>query len=1053
MLVVAAIALIVAGVSIPAGRFVMGGDSPWPALNPHVALAQHASGWSDYAGFGEDDAFNRPVLPLAAADLVLEGIGLSPLAVNHLWMVLLILIQATATVRLFIELFPNVRGSAAIVFAGSAAILNPLLLLIFHTPYPALDLGIAAAPGLLAATIGFVRTGATRTLVEFAVWTALGVASNMNPAYVMEYVALMLCAAALVLFEVRGGRATRWRRLPAIALLYGGLNAPFWLPILHYAGSAFGSLSSSGQAYTSGTLASTSAFSRIENVVRLVGGYLFFNPVGANLYVPQGPSYVRDPLAIIATLGLPALAWSCAWFYRNARERALVWGVSGVAFAALFLAKGLSPPLGGIFAWLFAHLALFSAFRDSFGKFGWVLLLCYALLGGASLGALQHRMQPRHAAAVVAAAFVLLAGAAYPILSGHLFWAQAAVAPPRRYAALAAWERHLPSDARVAELPVASVLFDAYDWGYVGAGFNTNLTERSIVSRKYDFAQPGTAGLETLLQHYRTQVGIGNLASLLRFYGVTSVVSDSSMNPNYYAPSSDPGPAVIPGAKQVARFGTILAFAIDRGAGEGRVYAPSRIVVGASTPQQAAAFCSVVACNGVAFAGAWASAEFRTERVGFSGSAPNAALGRRVFSRAMGALAPAVQTLRGELRPLFERTGAIANFCAPADGVASRALSTPALRAGTLALRVGYRSAGDAWISVSSGSHSFSAELPPSQKGTLLRLIHTSAPAPLRIVAIAVGDGHPSCATIDLASVAAVGDALVLAGSSADLFETTPAGAQSEALAPVFDAYRAAQPGEAARAGNATAAAFWSPVTVLLGPSQNVRSTDDPDRLTISMRNGEADAYAFADRVLPGDAYVVHVPLSGWSGIAQVSVLGQSGEVLAQHAVTAADVRAGGVTMEVRNPLHSGRLQIYVYAGSQAPGLSSVTVGEPFVSASRQDDFMAVGPAAPLATPKSIRVREIDGATYVVHVAGAPPRYLLVLTESYASGWSAFVPRGVSATHVVANLFMNSWVVRGGGTYDIVLRYDGKKYAWLGLLACVLALAAAAGLQIAGVTR
>ncbi|HEY9085181.1 MAG TPA: hypothetical protein VIN40_04490, partial [Candidatus Tyrphobacter sp.] len=604
VLIVAAIALLVGMISLPAKQFVFGGDSPWPELAPHAAMVAHATDWADYAGLGEDGAFLRPLVPIAAFDTALESVGIAPRSVNHLWVFLLMLLQALAAARLFLELFPEARRHvAAVVFVGSAAILNPVILLIWHTPYPALDLGIVAAPGIVASMLAFLRSGKSRFLIELLLWAFVALPANMNPAYIVEHVALMACAAGFSVAAVARDRAQFAARIAQIILVYGGVNFWLWLPILHYAAGAFGDLAAAGRAYTSGTLGSTAAFSQLQNVVRLVGGYLFFNPVGKQLYIPEGPSYVNDPIVVVATLGLPALAWSSVWWCRRAAGPVTVYALAGLAFVVLLLSKGAAPPLGGIFAWFVTHVAPFAAFRDSFGKFAWILLLCYALLAGYSLTAIE-RFYPRRAIAIEACAFVLLAVAAYPILSGRLFWTHAMAAPPPRYATLASWMRSQPHDGRFMSLPVASVLFDAYDWGYVGAGFDANLTDRSVISRAFDFGQPGTLALDDALQRPSNRIGLSRVGSLLGLYSVTHVIADASMKPNYYGPSSDPAPGIIPNARRILRLGSIDAFALDDAVRNDRVYVASRLVMGATSVQEVSAICGVMPCRGTAFVGA-----------------------------------------------------------------------------------------------------------------------------------------------------------------------------------------------------------------------------------------------------------------------------------------------------------------------------------------------------------------------------------------------------------------------------------------------------------------
>lgn len=1067
-----AIGLIVGGLSIPARHFVLGGDSAWPELAPSVAISEYAGSWSDDAGFGQNSALKRPMLLLAVPDLAMERVGIPPLIVNHVWLLLVFLLQALGTVRLLLELFPRARHSLpAILFAAAASLLNPYMLLILHTPYPALDLGMAAAPGMIAAMLAYARGGRTANLVEFFAWCVAGAAADLNPAYPAEQVALLACFGAVMLIWTSGSRRAVATRLAAVLLVYFGVNAPFWLPIAADVGASYSRFASSGQAYTADTFAGIAAFSQIWNVVRLVGGYLFFNPVGGQLYIPDGPAYVGNAIVIIASLALPVLAWSCWWLARKDRDVRVVYALTALALVVLFLTKGLAPPLGAVFGWFADHLTGFSAFRDSFGKFGWILLLCYTLLAARSIVAVEEWPR-RRAVPAIACAWLFLAIAAYPILGGRLFWQHAVVDPPPRYEQLAAWAQGQSATDRFMQLPVASVLFDAYDWGYVGGGFESNLTDRSIVSRTYDFAQPVTLGVDDMMQHGRASIGLSRAAAALGALSVTDVITDTSMQPEFYGPSSDPPPVSLADASTVLQLGGIRVLQIDGQFVNPRVYAASRVIVGAQSVRDVAAACGIVSCHDAAFvdrAPNGLAGVFPDRFVfGASGAAPPAA-GARLFRRPvtsygrLGLISgtqPVIVAISASRRAQFSPVWSLATrsrnsrICARAGTTQSLQFWTGALPApATLALRIDYGTNANAWVNVvgTNPFGNFLVRLPRAHKGTLVRLLRLPAGEPgLTITVVASAGNATQCLRIgDIAMGQAKSARWSLVGTPQDFFVSTPYVAKYAQLfqAAVDTPYRLLRRASSSPATAVRLAAPWNPAEAIAGPSDAVTSTTSGATVTVRVRSAQAAVYAFIDNALPVTSYRVHVPVEGWSGAPpHIVVLAQDGEVLGEQFLTA-PARASDVAIDVDSPLDSGRLQVYAYVGSPAGGPSTLTLGAPWAVPEDRDDSIAWFPGTPFGVP-SIDVVRRSAQVYDVSVTNAPPQYVLVLNDAFDSHWIATVPAGVTAAHIPVNLDTNGWIVHGAGSYAIRLHYAGGAPAIAGVLLALCALCGAGALHV-----
>ncbi|HEY9084573.1 MAG TPA: hypothetical protein VIN40_01325, partial [Candidatus Tyrphobacter sp.] len=379
-------------------------------------------------------------------------------------------------------------------------------------------------------------------------------------------------------------------------------------------------------------------------------------------------------------------------------------------------------------------------------------------------------------------------------------------------------------------------------------------------------------------------------------------------------------------------------------------------------------------------------------------------------------------------------------ICAGAGGVASRAIRVPFLPGGrVLAMTTRYRAdTTGAWISVSRGvgePGNFSMQLPSGDRTSVRLFALPSAATNLSIVTLIQGSPGAACLRVrDLAiGEARSSGAWRLLGTPIDLFVTSPYAAAHEASL-ILPADRPYLNGSARSTGAVpwsalAASAFWS--------------------LPESVGGTTADVHAVVDRAIPGMPYEVRIPLRGWTGsLPRIAILAQDDEVL-DDSPAPRENRRGNVIVTVDNPPSSGRLQIYLYAGAAFLRQAGAMLGVPSATPISRPDVIAWRLGSDLPVPTAMQARQIDGADYVVRVTGAPARYLLVLNDSFSPGWKVAAPPGVRATHLVTNLDTNGWVIAGVGSYELVLSYDGEKYAREGIVFSVLLLIAAAALHLA----
>ncbi|MCP4222503.1 MAG: hypothetical protein GY773_04080, partial [Actinomycetia bacterium] len=127
-------------------------------------------------------------------------------------------------------------------------------------------------------------------------------------------------------------------------------------------------------------------------------------------------------------------------------------------------------------------------------------------------------------------------------------------------------------------------------------------------------------------------------------------------------------------------------------------------------------------------------------------------------------------------------------------------------------------------------------------------------------------------------------------------------------------------------------------------------------------------------------------------------------------------------------------LRLYLYA--DGPDTETTTITEYAqirVLPQRSVAFQMVpepGSAPDLVT------RPISASEYVAEVSGASGPFVLVLADSYASGWEIDgLPDGWTATHIEADGYANGWRIDGSGDAELTIRYGPQRlvqYASMG---------------------
>jgi arabinofuranan 3-O-arabinosyltransferase len=125
-------------------------------------------------------------------------------------------------------------------------------------------------------------------------------------------------------------------------------------------------------------------------------------------------------------------------------------------------------------------------------------------------------------------------------------------------------------------------------------------------------------------------------------------------------------------------------------------------------------------------------------------------------------------------------------------------------------------------------------------------------------------------------------------------------------------------------------------------------------------------------------------------------------------------------------------LQLFFYADGQGDSITSITKTQyrnVSVTVDDSEDLFLVQDSQRTNVP-TVDSEKVSPAEFQVSVSGADDPYVLVLTESYASGWRIQVDgTDINVPHVVVNGYANGWILDRQGDYVIRLTYEPESFA------------------------
>ncbi|TML05869.1 MAG: DUF3367 domain-containing protein, partial [Actinobacteria bacterium] len=448
-------------------------------VDPSRFLSHLASAWSSTADLGHVWAgqYGGYLFPMAPWFALGDALGIPTWIVHRLWLGTLLFLAAWGVVRLMEVTWERDRGlahtAAAVLF-----VVNPYVTVYADRTSVAL-LAYAALPWLLlCVNRGLRDPHAWRWPAAFAlVLTATGGGVNVA---VTGW--LLVGPLMLVLYDLRwGGVALRALVPYGLRLAAAVIVASAWwvVPVIVHARYGTNFLPFTEQP---GTIWGTTS---ISESLRLMGFWTSYIGVGfggrLDPFAGQGHVLLFSKTVVVAGLLVPALVLGGFIWTRRARYGPFFLAMTLVGVVIMAAGWPEGTPLRRGLTFTYNHTQALQFLRTTY-KAGPLVALGLAVLGGGALSAAVARIpELRRRTALVAATAVLVAVAAWPLVTGNAVERQLEFKLPVAWKQLARDLDKRPDSSRALVEP--GQLFAFQRWGGTIDNVLPALTDHPVATR------------------------------------------------------------------------------------------------------------------------------------------------------------------------------------------------------------------------------------------------------------------------------------------------------------------------------------------------------------------------------------------------------------------------------------------------------------------------------------------------------------------------------------------------------------------------------------------
>ncbi len=243
-----------------------------------------------------------------------------------------------------------------------------------------------------------------------------------------------------------------------------------------------------------------------------------------------------------------------------------------------FISKGANPPLGKtFFSFLFSHISISQALRNSYEKFGLVWVLAYSICFGLGMSKILGRLngKVRYLGALLLM-FFFSGILVWPFWQGDLFDLHR-ISVPKDYQQINAIINRDSSDSRILVLPIEKGDSSLLDWGYNGVEPSEYLFDKPVISKRLGLSDIFNYKYDQLVDSLNEG---GNTQSLLDEFNIKYIVirHDFKLEHNLAdAQRSEATISAFPNIRHISSQGKLSLFVLE-GSQSGYFLADNRSV-------------------------------------------------------------------------------------------------------------------------------------------------------------------------------------------------------------------------------------------------------------------------------------------------------------------------------------------------------------------------------------------------------------------------------------------------------------------------------------------
>ena len=514
------------------GLMYGGLDIGIPTYNPQRILEIIVKPWRSETVPGYPRPINISAIPVQLFFTLLQHFGLPPYMIQATTFGILLFLMGFGMFLLVKDILKGEKIGIA-VLAGFFYIVNPFMMIsVWHRFIYSAFFFAASLPFLLLFWKKWIRE---KDFTSLTLFLMVNFFFSYMFATLANVITLWLVLGLYTLFEIvvpwaGFKRAIRVSLTFSLGLLLWVLTNAWWIASVLFVLPAL----ASAQQSVGNTISTLFAIGKYSIVSHALPG---LNPFYLFRRRELGEVFSHPLFLFIPWLGVSYIMLG-AYYARKNREL-IFWSI--LFITAVFLAKGVAPPLGYIYPYIFEKFFFLGILRNPFEKFGILIPFAGSILFSLSFYNLAVYFWRRNilvGKAAIILSFGLFFGIYHwPFWSGMLFGtvdSKNFVEVPSYYQQANQWITDQKKDGNILHLPLPKGDSATYKWQYGYSGLDPNLdifaSNPSILTRfGLSYIDDALEGFD-LIDEFDSSQHSENLKELFRSFNVRFIVLHNDIN-------------------------------------------------------------------------------------------------------------------------------------------------------------------------------------------------------------------------------------------------------------------------------------------------------------------------------------------------------------------------------------------------------------------------------------------------------------------------------------------------------------------------------------------